>query len=130
MIEEVRFDEWNDLSLSESTIRDPKYEDVSAALHRLDAKKYTMLTCVACDNSTLVVGGGSGAYIVYYSPDDLVFYILLGNESASGSIVINIGGQEGDYSQRHVIDIDCALKALKFFYTTAQMDEEQKWERQ
>lgn len=114
--------EWNNLR--------PRIEDFDAALAKLDAAERTMITIQNSDESHLAIAGGNGRYVVYACFNDQEFWNLIQDDQAGGIILLNAGGQEGDFPARQVVDFDQASAAGRYFFQFQKMDPSLNWERQ
>jgi Immunity protein Imm1 len=108
----------------------PTYSDFDFALERLDAKTYTMLTIQLDGDAHLTIAGGAGQYVVYATYDNEEFWNLLRPEAASGTVMLNAGGQEGDFSASQVVNLEDARSAGLYFLTKRRLDFSQNWEKQ
>ena len=97
-------------------------------MKRLDAKEYTTVTLCGDDDAHLAIGGGAGQYVVYATYDNIKFWNLLSGAPSGTVILLNVGGQEGNYQARQVIPMDAALHAARVFFETGQLDPESIWE--
>ena len=77
--------------------------DFNRALERLDARVFTMLTIEGPAEQHLMIGGGGGRYVVYAAVGNDEYWNLLRPEPASGTILLNTGGQVGDFRASQVV---------------------------
>jgi hypothetical protein len=97
----------------------------------MDAKTRTLISLYGLDGSYLAVGGGAGKYVVYISTVEEEFWNLLKQHSEkNGIVMLNAGGQDGDYPSRQVVDKESALRAAKTFFRTGNRDASLSWEKQ
>ncbi len=108
----------------------PKIEDFDAALNKLDAAERTMITIHHGDESHLAIAGGNGRYVVYACLENQEFWNLIQEDQGDGIILLNAGGQEGDFPARQVVDLDLASAAGRFFFQFQKMDPSLSWEQQ
>ena len=109
----------------------PSRADFEAALFRMDAERYTMITIAdGGGDKHLTIGGGGGRYVVYVTFDGQEFWNLVRPESAAGTVLLNAGGQEGDFQAAHVVTLDQARAAGLVFLDSGQLDPNQRWEKQ
>jgi hypothetical protein len=120
-------DRWSGASASQWSIEAPTHEDLDRVLGQLDAETYTMVTLHAGEGHHLAIGGGRGQYVVYATFDNERFWSLVRGGAATGTIVLNAGGQEGDYAAEQVVDQDQARGAAHEFLETGQLDPKQQW---
>lgn len=114
--------EWRD--------EDATRNEFESALGRLDAKTYTMLTIQAEGEAHLTIAGGNGQYMVYATFDNEDFWNLIRSEEVSGTVILNAGGQEGDYPARQVVSMSEAHAAGLFFLNSCRIDFSHNWEKQ
>ena len=120
-------DKWNGVLTDDWEIDDPTPADIDQALDRLDAVVYTLITVALSEDFYLMVGGGAGQYYVTATLDDR-FWVLLRSQPASGTIMLNVGGQEGDIPAAQVVTKPQARTAILAFMQTGELDSEQEWE--
>jgi hypothetical protein len=104
--------------------------DLEEALLRLDAQVYTMLTIQGDDDTHLTIGGGAGRYVVYATFDNEAFWNLVRPQSAEGIVLLNAGGQEGDFPAGQVVGIEQARAAGCVFLHSRKLDPSQTWQKQ
>ena len=120
-------DHWEGIEATEWEIEAPDAADVERAVGRLDAVVYTLVILVAGAEHHLTVGGGAGTYVVAVTFDNQVFFTLLRSEPAEGIVMVNAGGQEGDYPAEQVVGATQALQAARYFLLTGGRDDTQQW---
>lgn len=126
----LRTDLWHGVMCDEFCIESPTETDVMQSIEALDAETKTMLTLVRKDAS-ISVGGGRGRYVVFVAVgDDEQFWNLLADSAKTGAVLINIGGQEGDYPARQVVDEEQATRAALCFLESGRRDPALTWELQ
>lgn len=123
-------DQWSGVFNQQWQSESPTSEDFLSALRSLDESRHTMLTIQAGDEAHLTVAGGNGRYVVYATFDNEEFWNLLGSDSSTETVMLNAGGQEGDFPTRQIVDLDKALSAGLVFLESRQLDPSQQWERQ
>jgi Immunity protein Imm1 len=121
---------WEGVHNREWHIDPASIEDVLRALARLDARKYTMLTIRRSGEQHFVIGGGAGRYVVYATFDNEEFWNLSTGGAEAGVVMINAGGQEGDFPARHVVDPQRAAAAAKAFCLRGALEPAESWEKQ
>jgi hypothetical protein len=127
---QIDIDCWDGLQDCGWCIDPASLRDLDQALERLDSRKYTMVMILGEGEQHLTVGGGSGRYVVYATFDNEEFWNLLCADLKDGMVALNIGGQEGNYPARQVVDLEQARAAGRFFFERRQLDPAQHWERQ
>ena len=114
----IHGDRWNGFLNHEWHAENPSAFEYEGALLRLDAKKYTMITIARDDGKHLTIGGGAGQYVVCATFDNEVFWNLVRPEPTSGVVLLNAGGQDGDFPAGQVVGLEQAhaagLVLLKF----------------
>lgn len=126
----IQGDSWRGVLNDEWSLESPDWDAVSMAIERLDAKKYTIVTIQGPGEQHLAVGGGAGRYIVYATFDNWEFWNLLGQRVDGDKIILNAGGQEGDYPARQIVDLAQAQAAARAFFVGLQLDPSLRWEKQ
>lgn len=130
VINRIDGDRWDGVLCFEWYIEAPSSHDLNHALERLDAKTYTMVTLQGAGEGHMTIGGGAGKYVVYTTSDNREFWNLLSPHGEDSIELLNIGGQEGEYPARHVVDLVQARAAAQKYFERQQRNSEQKWEMQ
>jgi hypothetical protein len=126
----LRTDHWHGVTCDEICIESPQDADVTRSIEALNATSRTTLTLDRAEAS-ISVGGGQGRYVVFVTVgDDEEFWNLLSEADATGVIMINIGGQEGDFPARQVVDHEKATRAALCFLESGRRDPTLPWELQ
>jgi hypothetical protein len=86
-----------------------------------------MVTIQGDEEEHFSVGGGGGRYVAYATFDNEEFWSLLRPEPAGGVILLNAGGQEGDYPAREVVSLEQARAAGRAFFLEQSLDPSQQW---
>ena len=121
----------DNLLCNDEEIDAPTIDDLDRIIEALDAKIRTMVSLYGQDGSFLSIGGGEGQYVVYVSlPDEQLWNLLSNQENRKGVVLLNAGGQEGDFPCRQVVDKPRALRAARTFFIKGQLDTALQWERQ
>jgi len=124
-------DIWTGVDCEEEEVRSPSIPDLEYAITALDASVRTTVCLYGIDGSFLTIGGGGGQYVVYVTTPDEQFWNLLAEDSdLKGIILINIGGQEGDFPARQVVNEQRALQASRTFFRSGELDSSLRWEVQ
>ena len=127
MIELIR-DNWNGRINDEQTIKEPSLSRVIGFLDALDQDKRTSFSITIDSCKSLTVGGGLGKYVVYVTDEDGNFHSLTNDDALDGTIMINIGGQEGDYDQGIVVNKTVASEVIEVFISSEKLDPRYVWE--
>ena len=126
----LRTDLWHGIACDEVCVGSPTQADVIQSIEALDAETKTALT-LDREETSISVGGGRGRYVVFMTVgDDEQFWNLLSESAETGVIMINIGGQEGDYPVRQVVDKEQATRAAICFLESGRRDPALTWELQ
>lgn len=132
LVDRVIADNWEGVYCGEDEIRHPSLADIDQIVDALDAKVRTLVTIYGQDGCYLTIGGGSGQYVVYASICDEQLWNLLssGEDKDKGTVLLNAGGQEGDFPLRQVVSKSQMLQATHTFFLTGQLDSTLLWEKQ
>lgn len=76
------------------------------------------------------IGGGPDQFIVYHTPDNLVFFNLTNGSTDRRKVALVAGGQMGDFERRFVVPLDDVLVATRTYFVNGTMDSSLLWERQ
>ncbi|TKD09384.1 Imm1 family immunity protein [Polyangium fumosum] len=126
----IHGDSWRGIQNDEWQIHMPSWDDVDNAIRRLDAKRYTILTIQGPEEQHLAIGGGAGRYVVYATFDNYQFWNLLGDSADGGMVLLNAGGQEGDYPTVQVVGLQQARSAARSFFVDLKLEPSLQWEKQ
>ena len=129
-IERLCISKWDKTTRLDEDIDHPSWHQVETAIRRLNGLEWNDLLMVpkASNPETwLAVGGGAGKYVVTGSIDAERFPTVV-KTSGSGlkrhrekeREFVMVGGQEGDYPSRMIVDLETALKAAQAFHATAE----------
>ncbi len=114
----------------ETGFEEPTIAAIRAEIRRLDQAAHSSVILSAGEEEHLCVGGGSGQYLVYFTPDNLRFWNLINRGSTRGKTTITVGGQEGEYAGRQLVSLQQAIAAAVTYARLGQMDAELSWEEQ
>lgn len=106
-------DGWSGEKCTEWTVQGPTEGELQRAVERLDGKLNTIVVVRNSTGSHLAIGGGPTEFVVYATYDDLDFFNLLGDANATGVVLLNAGGQVGDYPAAQIVDRELALRQLR-----------------
>ncbi|NTX39367.1 MULTISPECIES: Imm1 family immunity protein [unclassified Myxococcus] len=124
----IHGDRWEGLMLHEWKVDRASSADLERALDRLDARSHTMVTILQEGEQHLTMGGGAGQFVVYATFDNNQFWNLLRSQPATGTTLLNVGGQEGDYPAEQIVTKEQALAAGLAFLDTGRLDPSQQWQ--
>ena len=126
----IHGDRWQGVLNHEWRIDRASPVDLESVLDRLDARTHTIITIQGEGEQHLTIGGGAGQYVVYATFDNDQFWNLLRSQPASGTILLNAGGQEGDYPAEQVVTKEQARAAGLVFLHAGRLDPSQQWQKQ
>jgi len=135
-VRRVVWDLWDGEICEEGCIDRPKLSDVEGIILAMDARRRTIVTLYKGDDDILVVGGGDGRYVVYMADSEGRYWNLISGAFASGDllatdrVLLNAGGQEGDFPIYQIVNRSQAIQAITAFYREGLRDESQRWECQ
>jgi len=122
-------DKWDGVLSHEEEFDNPSQGDFDRALDNMDARIHTMVTLQTEDQRQMIIGGGAGQYVVCATFGKDEFWSLLRPEPGESIVMLNAGGQEGDYPERQVVDKERARRAAHAFLVTRELDPALLWER-
>jgi Immunity protein Imm1 len=108
----------------------PTCEDIEAAIRRLDGDSCSLLILGIGNPPTphMAIGGGEhGRYIVYATPDNIVFHKLIDPDAGAGKCLMVAGGQRGNYDLELCVSLTRALRAAKSYAETGGLDPTLTW---
>jgi len=110
-------DSWNERLVEETAQESPSWDDVVAAIKRLDADKRTLVAADGWGETQMLIGGGAGRYVVWVrTSDEEQFTLINDNAEATGRALLNAGGQVGNYPSQEIVDYETAVQAANWFY--------------
>jgi hypothetical protein len=126
----IEWDTWDgSLCRVDARIR-PDLADVEAAIRRLDQHRHSICTLRLVNGRHLVVGGGSGRYIVYVDNRDETFEEARRRDpgDAGPNLSLTIGGQEGDYPAEAVLDLERTWTVARRLLVDGLLDDGVAWQ--
>jgi hypothetical protein len=110
-------DTWNGRSVEETAKESPSWDDVVAAIKCLDADKRTLVAADGWGETQMLIGGGAGKYVVSVSTSDEELFTLINSDAkASDRVLVNAGGQTGNFPSQEIVDYETAIQAANWFY--------------
>ena len=110
-------DTWNGRSVEETGKESPSWDDVVAAIKGLDADKRTLVAADGWGETQMLIGGGAGKYVVSVSTSDEEQFTLINcNVKGSDRVLLNAGGQTGNFPSQEIVDYETAIQAANWFY--------------
>ena len=109
----------------------PTWCDIEAAIRRLDGDTCSLviLGIEPPPVPHMAIGGGAeGKYIVYITPDNLIFHQLINPGRSSRKCMLVAGGQCGEYAEKLCVSLSEALRAARSYAETGQPDASLLWE--
>ena len=122
-------DHWEGVLNHEWTVEKASSADLDRALDRLDARTYTMIIVQLGGEQHLTIGGGAGQYVVYATFDNEEFWNLLRTQAPASTVLLNVGGQQGDFPAAQVVDKEQARVAGHVFLNACLLNPTQQWEK-
>lgn len=108
---------WQGGLLQETTVDNPTWQQIEAAIVALNNNERNDLYLYAKDTTWLGVGGGAGQYMLAGGIGDNLFPILVDPGSTSErKVSLTVGGQTADYPENQVHDLAQTLAAVRSFY--------------
>ena len=124
-------DEWSGIRCQESTMNDPAWSDVARLIKRLDAKKRTMIILKRDEDNSLTIGGGCGQYVLCANVGENRFFNLVRPVTVGApDVVLNIGGQESEYSAQEIVDEITAIACATEYLKSGNMNSTFEWREQ
>jgi Immunity protein Imm1 len=98
----------------------------------LNAENRTIVTIFGHLGAYLTIGGGAGQYVIYASLSDGDLWNVVSSDCPDSEelVMLNAGGQEGYFKSKYIVDRLSAISAASFFFSSGQLDDSLKWERQ
>jgi hypothetical protein len=127
---QILCDHWDGVFNREEIVETPTTADFDRLLDRMDGQIHTMIMLRRENDAHMGIGGGSGKYVVYAAFDNETFWNLIAPEREPGTVMLNAGGQEGEYPARQVVTQDRARQAGHTFLATGELDRSLRWEMQ
>ena len=110
-------DTWDGRSVEETTKESPSWDDVVAAIKRLDADKRTLVAADSWGETQMLIGGGAGKYVVSVSRSDEELFTLINSDAkANDRVLLNAGGQTGNFPSQEIVDYETTIQAANWFY--------------
>ena len=97
-------------------LKHPTWTDIEASILRLDGDSCSLLILGVGPPPAphMAIGGGDqGRYIVYVTPDNLVFHTLFNLQGPQGKCLVVAGGQQGEYDLEICVGLGEALAPPK-----------------
>jgi len=130
-VNQITADKWVGAVTDDAVIEFPTLQDLHRVIEALDANVKTSVFLAGGNGAYMAIGGGFGRYVVYISLRDKEFWNLYsGGTGANNVVSIVIGGQDGYYADRQVVDKNTAIKAAEYFFLNGEPDPAFHWERQ
>jgi hypothetical protein len=125
------------LTTDTKTITGCTWADVEREIDALDSRTQTLVMLAPLppkgppegDHHLTVGGGGGGRFIVYTTEDNVDFWNLTDPErrGIEQKVVMNIGGQEGEYSEQQFVSKELALHAARQYVENGQRARDLSW---
>jgi hypothetical protein len=126
-LQKLWWDFWNGPVYDEHEIEAPEWPHVEMAVRGLDADQRTIVRLIGKNDVELLIGGGSGRFIITAVIDDDKHVSARAAGPSGEDIELTVGGQTGVYSSQIVWDLDTALRASRVFWRDNVLDPELPW---
>ena len=123
-------DLWKNNFCEESETFSPSIQQVLHAIADLNADTKTLIVMHGNDGSTLCIGGGQEKYVAFAAKSDENIWNVVSNSTDSGIVLLNIGGQEGEYFHSQLISSNDVILAASSFFKDGRLDKRLQWEKQ
>jgi hypothetical protein len=121
-------DRWNGRLVEETAKESPHWDDVSAAIHALDAETHTLVSIEGWGKTQMMIGGGSGKYVIsVVRPSGESVTLLNGAAECIQRVLLKAGGQFGNYPTDEVVELSVAIKAAFWFFEHNEPKPDLKW---
>ena len=121
-------DEWSGVHCGETEYEDISWSDLQKLINRLDARKYTMVIISPGEDNNLTIGGGGGQYVVVATTNgDRFFEVSRDLPGEKSTVLLNVGGQEGDYPAEMIVDEVTATACAMTYLRSGTMDDRFTW---
>jgi len=121
-------DHWVGVLDQGDEITDPDMTKIEQAIRALDGSERTLVLLKTDGVAHMGIGGGTAnVYFVYVTFDDVEFLAPTIPVTEPGTMVMNIGGQEGEYSKEHCVDLAVALSAARAFAASGILEPSINW---
>lgn len=125
---EMFADSWEGIEQSGAILLNPSWEDIDAAIRKLNGETYTIVRLQGKYEAHMVIGGGAhGRYIVYATFNNEDFFNLASDDKAIGSVLLCIGGREENLSMETVVDFALVFKAVGAFVELGELESTLQW---
>lgn len=104
---------------------DPSWDAVSSAIRSMDNSTRDQVLLSLGDMRFLVVGGGSGAFVVSSQEPDKAFSVQ--NPDGVGEVRVQSGGQAAEFPASIVVGEAVALRAARYYLETGRTDPGLVW---
>lgn len=111
-------------------LEQPAWRDIEEAIRRLDGSTCSLVILGIGEPPTphMGIGGGeNGQYIVYATPDNIVFHTLINPNATSGKVMLVAGGQRGAYEKQICVGLPEALRAARTYAESGELDSSLTW---
>lgn len=121
-------DHWSGNRNCEEETDDPTWEQVERAFQSLDANRHTTVTLEADEEDNgLIVGGGSGLYVVTLHRYPEIFTLTSSETDDGETVRLTTGGQEGIFPKSLCVGPEQALLAIRCYFETCELEPSLRW---
>ena len=122
-------DEWSEVVDHGSRMAHPSWEQVEKAILSLDGTVHTIVRFGFNEDSYMTVAGGSdGCYLVFVTTDGSSFSHLVDVSKSNEPVLLDIGGQPGEYPLKRCVSLDVARDAAKVYFECGRLKSDCTWE--
>jgi hypothetical protein len=107
------------------SIRDPSWQDVIQAIHRLDGDRFTEVNLADTDSTGLVISGGAGRYLCERMQLENNYLLL--DPSKPEELLVRIMRDGDEYPGNWTVDLEMVVKAARTFFETGEIDTSLTW---
>lgn len=107
-------------------IKNPTWEDVEAAIIKMDGKRYSSVGMLLGNEDNMIVGGGADKYVVGVRLGDGL-YNLMNRWGVEDREVEVVAGEKNDFPENEIISQQDALTAAKYFFHNHSLDTTYTW---
>ena len=128
MVAKLTTDSWDGMRSNHTSKDNATWAEIFDALVALDARRRTQVLVEKEDSSVISVGGGGGRYNVFIGTHDDRFLTLLNSSRPDGIDQLVVGGQQGEYPAKTIVDFDTTARAVKVFFELGLPDAGSDWQ--
>lgn len=125
----LSMENWNGNINQEILLENPDWEKIETAIRELNGITKTLVTLAIDEDVYMSIGGGElSQYIVNVTFDNENFYNLVKPTITEQIQKLIIGGQEGKYPAKMLVDLETVLLAAQTFADLGELERSLCWE--